>query len=426
MTYRINNVNAYNGWDPLKQVVLGNVYLPEFFDGMPDKKLESLLKRVLEETIEDLDNIESTLKEHGVDVIRLPHGLTSKAQIHENDLQLNNIKDYIEQGVTVQGSIPKPALTPRDNFITLGKKIMQTSGSNELDNLIDPAVFEPGVVQEFHKHMEQNTRLIPSNRTYAGPFVPSEELLKEILPDNFVYNPDWFDKEKRSEIWRFGDKDHADYDLNFATAMNYTWLFWGPTVTRVGDTLVYDCVDTTNMDKVIPKFFPEFKKSRVAIGGHNDGTFCLPKPGLVVCASWSSVEEFKQTFPGWDVLCLKMDREKNMTSEWGQWKTQKNITGGKWWHPEASDHPEMVNFVDSWLNKWVGFAEETIFEVNMLSISPECILSLNYQEDVHNKLKEHGIEPIYCRFRHRNFWDGGLHCLTLDTLREGGQQNYGL
>ena len=57
-------------------------------------------------------------------------------------------------------------------------------------------------------------------------------------------------------------------------------------------------------------------------------------------------------------------------------------------------------------------------------ISEEVILSLNYHKDVHDKLKQHGIEPIYCRFRHRNFWDGGLHCLTLDTVREGGMQDY--
>lgn len=24
--YKVNKVNAYNGWDPLKQVVLGNVF----------------------------------------------------------------------------------------------------------------------------------------------------------------------------------------------------------------------------------------------------------------------------------------------------------------------------------------------------------------------------------------------------------------
>ena len=125
-------------------------------------------------------------------------------------------------------------------------------------------------------------------------------------------------------------------------------------------------------------------------------------------------------------MVLKEKNERAMTSEFGDWRKEKNFTRGKWWQSGAKDHPEMVKFVDEWLSKWIGFAEETIFEVNMLSISPELIPSLNKQKDVHDKLKQHGIEPIYCRFRHRNFWDAGLHCLTVDTLREGGQQNYGL
>ena len=52
------------------------------------------------------------------------------------------------------------------------------------------------------------------------------------------------------------------------------------------------------------------------------------------------------------------------------------------------------------------------------------MLALNYQKDVHDKLTQHNIQPIYCRFRHRHFWDGGLHCLTVDTNREGKSETY--
>ena len=89
-----------------------------------------------------------------------------------------------------------------------------------------------------------------------------------------------------------------------------------------------------------------------------------------------------------------------------------------------AENPEFADYVDNWLSDWVGLSEETVFEVNMLSINESTILSLNYQKEVHNKLEKHGIEPIYCRFRHRNFWDSGLHCLTVDTVREGGMQDY--
>ena len=146
---------------------------------------------------------------------------------------------------------------------------------------------------------------------------------------------------------------------------------------------------------------------------------------MCISASWGNKENFEK-HSGWEVLVLKEKNERAMTSEFGDWRKEKTLLEVNGGNPGAKDHPEMVKFVDEWLSKWIGFAEETIFEVNMLSISPELIPSLNKQKDVHDKLKQHGIEPIYCRFRHRNFWDAGLHCLTVDTLREGGQQNYGL
>ena len=59
--YRVNKANAYNGWDPLKQIVLGNTFTPEFFEDIGDPKLRDLLQQILYETHEDLDGIQKTL-----------------------------------------------------------------------------------------------------------------------------------------------------------------------------------------------------------------------------------------------------------------------------------------------------------------------------------------------------------------------------
>ena len=48
----------------------------------------------------------------------------------------------------------------------------------------------------------------------------------------------------------------------------------------------------------------------------------------------------------------------------------------------------------------------------------------NYNKEVFGFLKKHKIEPIICPIRHRYFWDGGLHCVTLDLQREGARENY--
>ena len=53
-----------------------------------------------------------------------------------------------------------------------------------------------------------------------------------------------------------------------------------------------------------------------------------------------------------------------------------------------------------------------------------CCVSQTKNKQVNDFLKKHNIEPVYVPFRHRYFWDGGLHCITLDLYREGKQQNY--
>ena len=53
-----------------------------------------------------------------------------------------------------------------------------------------------------------------------------------------------------------------------------------------------------------------------------------------------------------------------------------------------------------------------------------CCVSQQDNEIVNAFLKKHNMEPVYVPWRHRYFWDGGLHCITLDLYREGTQQDY--
>ena len=146
---------------------------------------------------------------------------------------------------------------------------------------------------------------------------------------------------------------------------------------------------------------------------------CLPKPGLVIASPWMNKDFFNDTLPGWDALII--EHPNDFYAQYPQFKELKNKS---WFVDGEMENKTFTNFVDTYLKDWRGYLEESIFEVNMLSIDEKTILSLNYQKEVHNKLKSVNIEPIYCRFRHRNFWDGGLHCLTVDTVREGGCETY--
>ena len=57
-------------------------------------------------------------------------------------------------------------------------------------------------------------------------------------------------------------------------------------------------------------------------------------------------------------------------------------------------------------------------------IDPKNVMVFNYNKQVFDALDRYGITPHIVPFRHRYFWDGGIHCVTSDLHREGTMQNY--
>jgi hypothetical protein len=146
--------------------------------------------------------------------------------------------------------------------------------------------------------------------------------------------------------------------------------------------------------------------------GHGDCTWCIPKPGCIV--TLFEIQNYEEKFPGWDI-CYLEDKYWDQMSPFRKVK-QKN--GGKWWVPGKEDQDEFSAYVETYLKDWVGYVEETVFEVNMLSLDQDRILVNNHNSTVFDFLEKHGIEPIVVPFRHRWFWDGGVHCVTQDLYRE--------
>ena len=137
--------------------------------------------------------------------------------------------------------------------------------------------------------------------------------------------------------------------------------------------------------------------------------------------SLKDIQQYEETFPGWDVLYLP-DQSWDKVEEWS---TIKSKTRGKWWVPGEEHNDELINFVDTWLSDWVGYVEETVFDVNVLVLDEHhvCVSNPN-NEQVNAFLKKHKMEPVHIPWRHRYFWDGGLHCITLDLKRQGKQRSY--
>lgn len=168
----------------------------------------------------------------------------------------------------------------------------------------------------------------------------------------------------------------------------------------------------------LKRAYPDLNIHWLTIGGHNDGCFHTCKPGAIV--SLNEIQIYEETFPGWDVLYLP-DQSWDLVSDFIK---QKTVTLGKYWIPGQSENFELLNFVNTWLKDWVGYVEETVFDVNMVMINDHTACVTNYNKEVFDFFKKHKIEPIIVPLRHRFFWDGGLHCVSLDLYRQGNCETF--
>jgi hypothetical protein len=403
MNNPIKKVNAYNGWDPLKQIILGNVMSPSFFEDVRDTKLRHLLQKLLYETQEDLDNFQHELEKAGVDVIRIPENTM------EDGSYYGSMNDAMSKDMSwTNGGMPRPFITPRDQFITIGNQLVYTH-------------VNPGTTKVINELMEDNSYL---NYDCMSKFDFERNMA---LGSNFI-NPRNVDKIKLGPFtWRDNDNPRSMANDIFHKCVS-TFCWDAPFVTRVGDTLVVDSEDKINVAEWLLKKFPEYKQVNHAIGGHNDGTFCPLKPGHLITAAWHI--DYSQTFPGWDVHVVHDDpnsKDKMYDRDIKQFqhlRNQKKRIDRTWWTPDAKNNEVFTKFVDEWLHQWTGWSIESIFEINSVVVNPELVFFSNYNKGVFDYCESIGITPHIVPFRHRHFWDGGLHCLTVDTVRESKMESY--
>ena len=98
------------------------------------------------------------------------------------------------------------------------------------------------------------------------------------------------------------------------------------------------------------------------------------------------MQTYSELYPGWDV-CYLPDQSWDKVSEFSKLKRKNK---GKWWLAGEEDNDEFTNFVETWLQDWVGYVEETVFDVNVLVLDEHhvCVSNPN-NEQVNTFLKNH-------------------------------------
>ncbi len=151
---------------------------------------------------------------------------------------------------------------------------------------------------------------------------------------------------------------------------------------------------------------------------HGDSCFAVLKPGVILTCNEAATYT-KNLFKGWDAFQVEPATE--MVQKWTSFllDTKSYLFNDNKYLDKAWNHT-----ITKWFSDWVGYAKETLFDVNCLVLDENHVVVSHYRKEVFDYFKKHKIEPIISPVRHRFFWDGGVHCLSLDIEREGSRERY--
>ena len=368
--------NVYQHWDPLKVCVVGRSYPPEFYSWIKVPHVRKLFERIAIETEEDYQKIIKKLQEFGVKVLR-------------PDLATERF---------IGGRYLPPPMTPRDYMIMIGETFYK---GYELD------------FDQFYRDVKDQSW--PECRS-----VEELETLPSYIRDE-CYEVHHLEQYKKFYSAYNHIFDHIAQQGN-VVKKNCISKSPGALITRLGQDLYFG-TETYDQDQTryLEQINSEFTTTRnhiVNTGGHADGTYCPVAPGLII--SLKDVPTYAETFPGWEVVYLPGQSYYAVKP----FMDLKEKNQGKWWIPGAEYDQDVIDTVEQWLGHWTGYVEETVFDVNMLIIDPKNVMVFNYNKQVFDALERYGITPHIVPFRHRYFWDGGIHCVTSDLHRESTIQNY--
>jgi hypothetical protein len=273
-------------------------------------------------------------------------------------------------------------------------------------------VLRPTIVDQTH-YLDLNNRYIPP------PMSPRDYAIT--IDNDFYFKVNHYSKWDHATWGNVIDavKPHVNLKLK---GPDFLYNLNSATNTRVGKDIYIGTgeygQDISGSLNGMSGLYPNHRFHRVDTGGHSDAVFCPVVPGLIV--SLQEIQTYAESFPGWEVIYLE-NQSWDRVRPFLDLKTKNN---GKWWVPGEELNDDFTEFVESWLGHWVGYVEETVFDVNMLVINEKNVVCNNYNKTVFDAFERYGITPHIVNFRHRFFWDGGLHCITVDVARDGILKDY--
>lgn len=356
--------SVYQHWDQLDTCVVGKSYPPEFYSWIKKSSTRSKFEKLAEETEEDFQQLIKLLKSFDVSIVR-PELPADFSQLKVNNRWV------------------APPVTPRDYFLMIHDKLWVPS--------------------------------IP-NRSHAERIFSNQSTLSRTEFDAI--------DQQQHDTKLSCYQNILDHVREQGNQVVYTEMdvVSGCFVSRIGNNLYFATQnyndDQTQLTSKVDLLFPTTKNKIVNAGGHGDATYCPVCPGLII--SLRDVPTYADTFPGWEVVYLPPSNYSHMR----QFESSMKHNRGRWFIPGFENDTTLMQIVDYYFESWVGQVSETVFDVNILIINPTNIVVSSHNDQVEKACARHNINVHVVPFRHKYFWDAGMHCITNDLNRIGKLHNY--
>ena len=316
---------------------------------------------------------------------------------------------------------------------TTRKKFEQVAQETEQDfqalitllESFDVEVLRPSIPDTFDDCMIDGV-WVPPPVTPRDYFIQiHDKLWVPVVPNaNHAHNA--FRKQSALSWEEFSAHDQAKHDRKLRF---YEKIFEGCTVQPTENTYISGCFvsrlgedlffatqtihdDWDEIRKQVDELFPNTNNHIVDAQGHGDAVYCPVAPGLIISIA---NETYEKTFPNWKVAHLPESQYKAHI----KFQSSMKLNSGKWYIPGFEQNPGVLEVVNRYFDDWIGEASETVFGVNVLIIDPKNIVIAEYNDIVEAACAEYGITVHVSPFRHKYFWDAGMHCITNDLSRQG-------
>lgn len=366
--------------------------MPEAFSGIKNPRIRDPLMRVADEINQDLEYFQKVLQQEGCNVVR-PEQPSSSLDGFDNNINTWSV---------------------RNCHVVIGNKLIQLERNKHVIHALSG--YENDIID-----------LSQDNNSFFNHSMAAAQVNHDPLKDV------WYSEQRYDMVAGSSWPSYLDYVSGHYTVEPYiqdeiasfaeSLVYYtnelgplpGPNVMQLVDRIIVDANEYCDYAGWLAQHVSDSRPVHqiTTRAGHTDGAFMIL--GNKTILGISNLIDYQSIFPGYHVIGLPETAYQNHIHDFQIMRSKVN---GKWWIPGEEYNDDLIEFVEQVLSVWVGRAEESVFDVNVLPLDEKTVFVSRDDANMRSELRLRGIDSIVIPWRHRFFIDNGLHCITLDLERE--------